>query len=474
MLSLADLAGSIPARFSPRIIGDAGVGVVDLTHDSRQVRDGWSFVCVPGATADGHDFAAEAVSRGASALIVERYLPELAATPQLVVSDARAVHGPVAVAVHRRPSDDMLVVGVTGTNGKTTTAHLLGAALVGAGHRTAVLGTLSGSRTTPEASDLQRHLAELRDGGTDAVVMEVSSHALALHRVDGMQVDAAVFTNLGHDHLDLHGTVEAYFRAKARLFEPELASRGVVNVDDPHGRLLADAAPIPMHTYSSSDATDVVIDAASHRYTWRGHPVVVPIGGAVNVSNSLAALTCCAALDIDPTAAIAGLATAPAVPGRFEVVATVAEHGVDVVVDYAHTPDGLTTLLESARRLAGEGRVLVVFGCGGARDREKRPLMGASAVRGADLVVVTSDNPRDEDPALIIDEVLAGVEPSYRDAVVVEPDRRAAIATALDRARPGDVVVIAGKGHETTQTIGATTLPFDDRVVARELLEGRS
>lgn len=471
-MSLVAVAAAVPAGLTPRVIGEGTTAVVDLTHDSRQVRPGWLYVCVPGTTVDGHTFAAEAVARGAVGLVVEQYLDDLATIPQLIVADARRAHGHLAAEVHGRPADDLLVIGITGTNGKTTTAHLLGAALSGAGRSTAVLGTLSGARTTPEASDLQRRLAELRDRGTDTVVMEVSSHALALHRVDGMRVDAAIFTNLGRDHLDLHGTMEAYFRAKARLFEPDLAACGVVNIDDPHGRLLADAAPVPMHPYSVADATDVLVDAASHRFGWRGHSVRVPIGGEVNVHNSLAALTCCAALGIDATDAIAGLASAPPVPGRFELVARADECGIDVVVDYAHTPDGLSTLLASARRLVTGGRVVVVFGCGGARDREKRPLMGASAVQGADLVIVTSDNPRDEDPLVIIDEVLAGVEPRYRDLVVVEPDRRNAIATALGRARPGDVVVIAGKGHETTQTIGAAALPFDDRVVARELLEG--
>lgn len=472
MVTLAELAGALPAALTPRVVGEGGTQLVDLTHDSRQIRRGWSFICVPGSTVDGHTFAADAVARGAAALVVEHHLDELAGTPQLIVDDTRRAHGHLAAAVHRRPAEDLLVVGITGTNGKTTTAHLIGAALTGAGRSTAVLGTLSGARTTPEASDLHRRLAGLRDDGTDAVVMEVSSHALALHRVDGLRVDAAVFTNLGRDHLDLHGSMEAYFRAKSRLFEPELAVCGVVNLDDTYGRLLADASSIPIHPYSSADAADVVVAADSHRFTWRGRIINVPIGGEVNVHNSLAALTCCAALGIDPAAAAEGLSITPPIPGRFELVARADDHGIDVFVDYAHTPDGLSTVLASARRLVTGGRVVVVFGCGGARDREKRPLMGASAVQGADLVIVTSDNPRDEDPQEIIDEVLVGVEPRYRDLVVVEPDRRTAIATALGRARPGDVVVIAGKGHETTQTIGATALPFDDRAVARELLEG--
>lgn len=478
MLTLGEAASAVPAALAPRVVGPVDVAVTDATHDSRQVRSGTVFVCVRGANADGHDFAAEAVARGASALLVDHPLPALEGTPQLVVSDTRRAHGHLAAAVHRHPAESLLVIGVTGTNGKTTTAHLLGAALSGAGRRTTVLGTLSGERTTPEASDLQRRLRELADTGTDTVVMEVSSHALALHRVDGMRFDAAVFTNLGRDHLDLHGTVEDYFRAKARLFDPGLAAVGVVNRDDRHGRLLLDAAEIPVHPYGLADVTDVVVGAGAHRYRWRERAVTVPLGGDVNVPNSLAALTCCGALGVDLDLAVGGLAVAPPVPGRFESVTTTGECGFDVVVDYAHTPDGLEVVLSSARRLVAErgdgGRVIVVFGCGGERDTEKRPLMGAAAVRGADQVIVTSDNPRNEEPAAIIDDVLVGIEARYRDVVVVEPDRRTAIATAVGRARSGDVVVIAGKGHETTQTIGAATLPFDDRVVARELLEGCS
>jgi UDP-N-acetylmuramoyl-L-alanyl-D-glutamate--2,6-diaminopimelate ligase len=296
----------------------------------------------------------------------------------------------------------------------------------------------------------------------------VSSHALELQRVAGCRFDVAVFTNLGRDHLDLHGTEERYFAAKARLFEATLSDAAVVNVDDPHGRLLMDARTIPTEGYSLGDVDDVVVTATSHSYTWRGRQMEVPIGGEFNVMNSLAAATACARLGVDAADIEEGLRHAPAVPGRFEAV--VAGQPFAVIVDYAHTPDGLEKALAAARQAAGEARVHVVFGCGGDRDREKRPLMGAVAATSADDVVITSDNPRSEDPLVIINAAMEGVPPDYRGRVVMEPDRRRAIEIAIRRARSGDVVVIAGKGHEPTQTIGDQVLPFDDRAVAREIL----
>jgi UDP-N-acetylmuramoyl-L-alanyl-D-glutamate--2,6-diaminopimelate ligase len=479
-IPVADLAAAIPSggRLAAGVTSStsdlpaAEVRVLDVVHDSRQVAPGVLFACLVGEHDDGHRFAESAVAAGAVALLVERELP--VAVPQIVVDDARRALGHLAAAVHDHPSTALTTVGITGTNGKTTSAHLLAAALTGTGVEVGVLGTLSGARTTPEAPDLQRHLAGFRDAGLGAVVMEVSSHALALHRVDGTRFDVAVFTNLGRDHLDLHHSIEEYFRAKARLFTPELASMGVVNRDDPYGRLLLDVGGIPMRTFGLDDAVDASATADGHRFRWRGREVIVPIGGDVNLPNSLAVLATCEALDLDLDAAVAGLASAGPVPGRFELVGADLDLGFAVVVDYAHTPDGLDVLLASARRLAADGRVIVVVGCGGDRDRDKRRHMGAAAAEGADVVVITSDNPRSESPDAIIEEVLDGVAPRYRGHLVVEADRRAAIGRALDEARHGDVVVIAGKGHETTQTIGTTAHPFDDRVVAREFLEGRS
>lgn len=463
------LVGAVPAELLVEVAGPpSSTAIVDVTHDSRQVSTGCLFACVVGARLDGHQFAASAVSAGASALLVQHRLP--LDVPQIVVTDVRRAVGPVAAAVHGHPGRQLRTVGVTGTNGKTTTTHMLAAIIRANGADTRLLGTLSGTRTTPEAADLQRQLAGFVAEGASDLVMEVSSHALALHRVSGMRFDVAVFTNLGRDHLDLHESMEAYFRAKASLFTPELAAVGVTNLDDPYGRLLSDAASIPVVGFQRDDAGDVLVAADSIRFTWRGLPVTVPIGGHFNVMNALAALTAASTLGIDAEAAVAGLATCPPVAGRFEVVTDPNHDAFSVVVDYAHTPDGLVEVLNTARSIAGAHRVIVVFGCGGDRDVDKRPLMGAAAAANADIVIITSDNPRHEDPQAIIDAAAGGVDGRYRAALQIEADRRRAIGLAVAQARPGDVVVIAGKGHETTQTIGDTAYPFDDRTVAREAL----
>lgn len=465
------LLDDLPPSLVVELVGDLPPAVVDLTHDSRQVAPGWVFACVPGGQHDGHDFAASAVASGAVLLLVERRLPatDVGDVAQLVVTDVRRAMGHAAAWVHGHPAAALTLVGVTGTNGKTTTTRLLGAIARAAGREVRELGTLSGARTTPEAPDLQRLLAGFVRDGVDTVVMEVSSHALALHRVTGTRFDVAVFTNLGRDHLDLHESMEAYFRAKASLFMPDLSDVGVTNLDDPYGRLLLDVAAIEMVGYSLDDAADLVVGVDHHSFRWRGVPVHVPVGGEFNAANSLAALTAADALGIDAATAAQGLAAADPVPGRFEVVRSGADE-VSVVVDYAHTPESLEHVLRSARGLV-PGRVIVVFGCGGDRDTDKRPLMGAAAASNADLAVVTSDNPRHEDPLSIVDAVVAGIDGRYRSRVTVEPDRRTAIRLAIGNARPGDVVVIAGKGHETTQTIGDQALPFDDREVAREALQ---
>jgi UDP-N-acetylmuramoyl-L-alanyl-D-glutamate--2,6-diaminopimelate ligase len=379
----------------------------------------------------------------------------------------------LAATLFGRPSERMAVVGVTGTNGKTTTTHFLRSVLEADGRRAAVIGTLSGAGaghrgpgTTPEAPDLQAHLAELADEGFDAVAMEVSSHALDQHRVDGTRFAVAVFTNLSQDHLDFHGTMERYFHAKAALFDPDRASVAVVNADDPWGRRLLETPRLPTRPYSLADATGLEMDRRGSRFAWEGRPVRLRIPGEANVANAVAAAAAARELGVGAEAVAAGLSGLVSVPGRNEPV----DRGQDftVLVDYAHTPDGLAQALTSARRLAGSGRVVVVFGCGGDRDRSKRPLMGDVATRLADLAVLTSDNPRGEDPMAIIEEARAGVR--RPEVLVVEPDRRAAIAAALDAARTGDVVIIAGKGHETTQVVGSQVVPFDDRAVAAEIL----
>ena len=344
------------------------------------------YACLRGARHDGHSFAPAAVAAGASSLLVDHHLRsvDVGDVTQLIVDDTRLALGPVAAAVNGDPSTALRVVGITGTNGKTTTSMLLAAILRAAGDPTSVIGTLSGTYTTPEAPQLQARLAELRDDGDRSVVMEVSSHALALHRVDGTRFDAAVFTNLGRDHLDLHGTVEEYFRAKALLFQPGRAVVGVVNVDDRHGRLLVDAAPIEMVPFSIGDVSDVEVTASTVGFTWRGERVSVPLGGTFNVMNAIAAATTAEAIGIGIEAIVSGLGAVGAVPGRFERVTvdagTPASIDVDVIVDFAHTPDGLEEVIAAAGALVSDrGRVIVVFGAGGDRDRPKRPEMGATA-----------------------------------------------------------------------------------------------
>jgi UDP-N-acetylmuramoyl-L-alanyl-D-glutamate--2,6-diaminopimelate ligase len=453
-----------------RTAGSMQTAVTMVTHDSRAVGPGAMFCCVRGERANGHDFAAEAVRSGAAALLVDHELD--LPVSQLVVGDVRRDMGWIAAAVAGHPSRSMKVVGVTGTNGKTTTTHLLAGILAEAGMPCEIIGTLSGARTTPEAPDLQRTLTTAIEAGKTSASIEVSSHALALHRVDGTRFAAGVFTNLGRDHLDVHGTVERYFAAKARLFTSELCDVGVVNLDDVHGRLLADSAEIRLVGFSTDELSDVDVFADRHSYVWRGTPIEVALGGSFNVSNSLAAATTADVLGIDRTAIAEGLRMAPHIPGRFESIDV--GQPFSVIVDYAHTPDGLRVALDAARQAAAGKRVIVVFGCGGDRDREKRPQMGEVASTLADLVVVTSDNPRSEEPSEIVASIISGVPDEYRRRVASDVDRRSAIDEALRAARSGDVVVIAGKGHESTQTIGTKVLPFDDRAVARTLLENLS
>ena len=439
--------------------------VAAVSMDSRTVAPATLFACVPGRAVDGHLFAATAVASGAVALLVERPLD--LPVPQIVVPSVRRVVGLVASVVYGQPSEAMTVVGVTGTNGKTTTVAMLAGVLSAAGLAAASLGTLTQARTTPEAPELQARLAELRGGGHGAVAMEVSSHALDQYRVEGVRFAAAVLTNVTQDHLDYHGTMEAYFEAKARLFQPGRTGIAVVNRDDPWGRRLLDdlrgrGAP-PVVTFGIDDAEDLDLRAASFR--WRGREITLRLQGRFNVLNALAAATCTEALGIPAGTVAAGLASVDRVRGRFEVV----DAGQDftVIVDYAHTPDGLVQALGAARELT-DGRLIVVFGAGGDRDHEKRPLMGEVAGRLADIVIVTSDNPRYEDPGAIIEAVVTGIGP--RDGVLVEVDRARAIESALAAAGPGDVVVVAGKGHETGQEVAGVIRPFDDILVVRQAL----
>ena len=460
--------GRIAASVGGTVRGDGDVAVSSLTHDSTRVQPGSMFCCVRGERTDGHRFADAAAEAGAAALLVEEPLD--VHLPQVVVADVRAAMPLAAVEVNGRPAESLRTVGVTGTNGKTTVVSLIGHVLGTAGLRTDVIGTLTGERTTPEAGDLQARLADDVAAGVQVVAMEVSSHALVLHRVDGMVFDVAVFTNLGLDHLDFHGTPEAYFAAKATLFEPEHCALAVINVDDVHGRLLADTVTVDVVPVSLDDARDLQMSGGGWTFTWRGNPVMFPLPGRHNVANALAAAEVCRALGVESECIADALATAPVVPGRFEPVD--AGQAFLVVVDFAHTPDALERAVDAARDLVQPGgRLRVVMGCGGDRDRSKRPLMGAVAAAGADDVVLTDDNPRSEDPDDIRAQVLAGV-PADRTPVVREiADRRAAIRAALVAAGQGDVVLIAGKGHEQGQTSGGITVPFDDRVVAAEVLD---
>lgn len=448
--------------------GGRSVEITSVVQDAGDARSESLFCCVVGARADGHDFASEAVSRGAAAVLCERFLDLPERVTQVRAPDVRAAVGPAASAAYGHPSRAMTVIGITGTNGKTTTAHLLASVLRADGRETGVIGTLwgvGGPPTTPDASALQARFRELRDCGTEAVVMEVSSHALHQHRVDGTRFACSVFTGLTQDHLDYHHTIEEYFEAKALLFRPELSERGVINADDPHGRTLLQRGGIPLTSYAMSDGGVVSVGAVSSEFDWRGERVHLPLGGHFNVANAIAAATVADLLGIDAGVVSLGLASAGPVRGRFEPVD--AGQPFSVIVDYAHTPDGLEQLLEACRRSADGARVIAVFGCGGDKDKAKRPLMGAAAARLADVAIVTSDNPRSEDPKVIIDEIVAGAPDAE---FAIEPDRRTAIALALGSAAPGDIVVIAGKGHETTQVIGDREIPFDDRAVALDLL----
>jgi UDP-N-acetylmuramoyl-L-alanyl-D-glutamate--2,6-diaminopimelate ligase len=454
--------------------GDTDPELTAVVHDTRDVIPGSLFCCVRGARVDGHDLAAAALDAGAAALVVERALPVWA--PQVVVPDVRRAMGPLAAAFWGEPSHDLVVVGVTGTSGKTTVTHLLQAVLREADLPCGIIGTLSGARTTPESTELQSLLAGEQDAGRRAVAMEVSSHGLALHRVDGTRFAATVFTNLSQDHLDFHDTMDAYFAAKAALFTSAFTDRAVVCADDAWGRrLLAqlrDAGGVDARPYSLDDVDEVRLSPAGASFRWRGETVALRLAGRFNVTNAVGAAAAAESLGIAPDVVARGLSAAPPVPGRFEAVD--AGQPFAVLVDYAHKPDALDKALRAARELVGRGgRLTVVFGCGGDRDAAKRPLMGEVAARLADRVVITSDNPRSEDPQAIIDEVRAGVT-SGAGSLTVVVDRHRAIELALGEARSGDVVVIAGKGHETTQTIGETVVPFDDREVARAALAARA
>jgi UDP-N-acetylmuramoyl-L-alanyl-D-glutamate--2,6-diaminopimelate ligase len=471
-----DIERVIAALAPADVVGRAPVEIADLAYDARSATAGSLFFCVPGTRVDGHEFAAEAVANGAVALVVRRPL-ELD-VPQIVVADPRRAMGVAADEFFERPTEALEVAGVTGTNGKTTTAFLLYSILAAAGRRPGLLGTIESRvggerrgalRTTPEAIDLQRSFREMLDGGDRSCAMEATSHGSELGRLDRVRFSALVFTNLTQDHLDFHGTIERYFDAKRRLFT---ATRppAAVNLGDAHGRQLAQELEGHQRLLTFGFAEDAELKPENldvgprgARFTAAGIELETRLRGRFNVENVLGAVAGARLLGIPDEAIAHGVKELRGVPGRFEAV----DEGqpFTVLVDYAHTPDSLENVLRTARDLA-HNRLICVFGCGGDRDRGKRPLMGRIASELADLAIVTSDNPRSEEPEAIIGEIVAGAEAD----VDVEPDRRDAIARAIETAREGDVVVIAGKGHEQGQQFADATVPFDDRDVAREAL----
>jgi UDP-N-acetylmuramoyl-L-alanyl-D-glutamate--2,6-diaminopimelate ligase len=472
-------------------ITDIRQPVTGVAYDSRLVKPGYAFVALKGVKTDGEKFARQAVDNGAVAVVAEHPIAGLG-VPVLEAGDARLALAELAADFYGHPSERMRVVGITGTNGKTTTAHLMASIFEAGGMKCGVIGTVAyrigteereSSHTTPEAPEVQQLLREMVDRGCTACAMEVSSHALALKRVEAMTFSAAIFTNLTRDHLDFHADMENYFRAKRRLFEllPRDAP-ALINLDDPKGPAMAEASGRPV-TYAINRAADITPGPLSFSIDGLSFDVRTPRGtlhvqsklvGRPNVYNILSAVSAAVALDMPFDAIEKGVRALEAVPGRFEVVSKPGD-SFTVVVDYAHTDDALRNLLETARPMA-RGRLITLFGCGGERDRTKRPLMGAVASRMSDVLVITSDNPRHEDPDRIIEEIQRGITADTRrdDATTFAiADRRAAIAKAIEVARPGDLVLLAGKGHEKYQVLGDENVPFDDGAVARELLGRR-
>ena len=486
-MRLNDLTRAVPgAQLAPPDATADTVDVAAIRYRSGDVTPGDAFACLVGSRSDGHEYAADAVSRGASALVVQRPLD--LDVPQVVVPDSRVAMALMAALLEGDPSAHMTVVGITGTNGKTTSAYLAHSVLQAAGMPCGVIGTVElrvggessvPTHTTPESVEIQALLARMRAAGDTACAMEVSSHALHQHRVAGLQFAAAIFTNLTRDHLDYHGDEESYFQAKRLLFHRPADEGpnppGAVNLDDAAGRRLASELPLLGYSVDRDDAD--VVPTALHMgssgftatvRTPRGPiDIASPLRGRFNVENVLGVVAVGELLGLPHDAVARGIADVRGVPGRLEPIEM--GQAFQVLVDYAHTPDSLENVLHTTRELAGSGRVIVLFGCGGDRDTGKRPQMGAIGRAMSDICIVTSDNPRSEDPAVIIDQIVQGASSGPAE-LVVQADRRAAIALALDAAEPGDVVLIAGKGHESGQEVAGVVTPFDDRDVAREVL----
>jgi len=474
--------------------GNHSVEVQGIAYDSRQVRPGFLFICVKGFRADGHDYVKHAVKQGAVAVVVEREAELLTGIAWALVPDTRRALALLSVRFFNNPSTHLKMIGVTGTNGKTTTTSLIAAILNAAGQKVGLIGTICnriGDRvlpvkhTTPESTDLQQLLDEMVRDGVESCVMEVSSHALALNRVDGCEFDVSVFTNLTQDHLDFHRNMEEYLEAKLRLFseltvpgKKRKVKYGIINADDEAAGRFVAAASGPVYTFGVKNqadvlATDIDVNARGVSFTtvskWGRCSLSLKLTGLFNVYNALSAFTAAAALEVPVGIIKDALENVQGVPGRFERI----DAGQDftVIVDYAHTPDGLENILKTARQIA-RGRLITVYGCGGDRDRSKRPIMGGIATKYSDFQIITSDNPRTEDPVKIIRDIEEGVRPLAGERkYTVEQDRREAIRLAVSMASKGDVVVIAGKGHEDYQIIGMEKFPFDDRRVAAAALE---
>jgi len=449
----------------------ASIEIARVEIDSRQCVPGTLFIALDGGRTSGVNYVHDAAQRGAVAVVASA---DVTAELPVIVVPATQLHALVAhasAAITGHPEEGVEMVGVTGTNGKTSVTALIAALASSLGWNAANVGTLTNERTTPAPPELFRtlaHVVSTFDHSRDrsVVALEVSSHALDQRRVDGLRFAVAAFTNLSHDHLDYHGTMENYFAAKASLFTSEHAARAVIWCDDPYGERLAEMTTLPCTRVWRTDAKDVVTSLHGTMFFWRGHLVNTPLVGDYNVDNALMAMEILRALGAPEAALALAMGDVPAVPGRFEVVS---DEDFVVIVDYAHTPEGLRRLLRDVRGLIGDGRVITVFGCGGDRDRAKRPEMGEVASAHSEITIVTSDNPRSESPDAIIDAIIAGTVPGA--TVLRQRDRREAIAQAFSLALPGDAVIVAGKGHETTQIVGDLVLPFDDREVARELLK---
>lgn len=487
-ITVRDLVDALPRHHHARLVGDGDAVVIDATLNSREVDAGWLFLARPGEHADGHDYAPGAVDQGAVALVVERELD--LPVPQIVVDHVADVVGDVAGEIHGHPSRTLKVIGITGTNGKTTTTWMIHQIVTALGMGAGLIGTveakigherIEGIRTTPEATDLQRLLARMRDAGVDVVAMEVSSHGIDLGRINGLTFEAVGFTNLTQDHLDYHHSMEEYARVKASLFASTWAKAGAIVLGDPKHPdakwtdYVHKLIQLPYKTISQYQAADVnisnvTLSAVGSSFTMdvagTSYEVSVPLPGQFNIDNAALALTLCSQVGLAMDACVQALANSAPTPGRAERV-QVGDQGPVVIVDYAHTPDALTNVLASLAETT-QGKLICVVGCGGDRDREKRPLMAQASLNGATMSYFTSDNPRTEDPDAILDEMTAGL--AERDAWVRITDRRAAITAAIEAAQPEDVVVIAGKGHETYQEVNGVKHHFDDREEARAVL----